>query len=84
MDKMSEFRDVVVVKEANVYFDGKVNSRSVKFSDGSSKTLGFMLPGEYRFNTAAAEVMEIMSGDAAVLLPGGDDWVVSDQGWRIV
>jgi len=77
---MSEFENVTVVKEANVYFDGKVNSRTVKFSDGSSKTLGFMLPGEYRFNTADAEVMEIMSGDTEVLLPDSDGWVVIKGG----
>ena len=27
---MSEFKNVTVVKKANVYFDGKVTSRSVK------------------------------------------------------
>ncbi len=80
IDKMSEFKNVVVVKEANVYFDGKVNSRTVKFNDGSTKTLGFMLPGEYRFNTADPEVMEIMSGDTEVLFPGSDDWVVVKGG----
>ncbi len=49
---MTEFDNVTVVKKANVYFDGKVTSRTVKFADGSLKTLGFMLPGEYQFNTA--------------------------------
>lgn len=67
---MSEFNNVTVVKQANVYFDGRVSSRSVKFSDGSSKTLGFMLPGEYEFNTSDKEIMEIMSGETEVLLPG--------------
>jgi uncharacterized protein YaiE (UPF0345 family) len=33
-----------------------------------------MLPGEYVFNTAAAEIMEILSGELDVLLPG-DDWL---------
>ena len=32
---MSEFNNVTVVKAANVYFDGKVSSRTVKFADGS-------------------------------------------------
>lgn len=77
---MSEFKDVTVAKEANVYFDGKVNSRTVKFSDGSTKTLGFMLPGEYRFNTADRELMEIISGDTEVLLPGSDDCIVVKGG----
>ena len=72
---MSDFENVTVVKQANVYFDGKVTSRTVKFSDGSMKTLGFMLPGEYQFNTADKEIMEILSGELEVLLPGSDAWV---------
>lgn len=71
---MSEFKNVTVVKKANIYFDGKVTSRSVIFSDGSKKTLGVMLPGEYEFNTDAKEIMEIISGDLEVLLPGNNAW----------
>lgn len=71
---MSEFNNVTIVKQANVYFDGKVNSRTIKFTDGSSKTLGFMQPGEYTFNTAAPELMEILAGELEVLLPGNDAW----------
>ena len=51
---MSEFNNVTVVREANVYFDGGVTSRTVLFADGSKKTLGIMLPGEYEFGTASA------------------------------
>ena len=47
---MSEFDNVTVVKEANVYFDGKVVSRTVLFADGSKKTLGIMQPGVYEFS----------------------------------
>ncbi len=71
---MSEFRNVTIVKEANVYFDGKVTSRSVLFSDGSKKTLGVMLPGEYEFSTSDKEIMEILSGELEVLLPGDSKW----------
>ncbi len=71
---MSEFINVSVVKKANVYFGGKVNSRTLHFSDGSIKTLGFMLPGEYIFNTADKELMEIIDGDLEVLLPGSKQW----------
>ncbi len=71
---MSEFRCVTVVKKANVYFDGKVTSRTVLFEDGSKKTLGVMLPGEYEFSTGAKELMEILSGDLEVLLPGETSW----------
>jgi purine/pyrimidine-nucleoside phosphorylase len=71
---MSEFKNVTVVREANIYFDGKVTSRSVLFSDGSKKTLGVMLPGEYEFGTGDKELMEILSGEMDVLLPGDASW----------
>ena len=71
---MSEFNNVTVVKKANVYFGGNVSSRTLRFADGSSKTLGFMLPGEYTFNTADKELMEILAGDLNVLLPETDEW----------
>ncbi|OGW35175.1 MAG: hypothetical protein A2010_04920 [Nitrospirae bacterium GWD2_57_9] len=71
---MPEFKNVTVVKKANVYFDGKVTSRTVLFPDGSRKTLGVMLPGEYEFATGDREIMEIFSGDLDVLLPGESAW----------
>ena len=71
---MSEFNNVSIVKKANVYFGGKVSSRTIRFADGSLKTLGFMLPGEYTFNTADKELMEIIDGDLDVLLPGNEQW----------
>jgi uncharacterized protein YaiE (UPF0345 family) len=71
---MSEFKNITIIKEANVYFDGKVVSRTVLFPDGSKKTLGVMLPGEYEFGTGDKELMEIMSGELDVLLPGEKTW----------
>ena len=71
---MSEFTNVTVVRKANIYFDGKVSSRTIIFADGSKKTLGVMLPGEYEFNTADKEIMEIMSGELEVALPGAQGW----------
>ena len=72
---MSEFNNVTAVKEANIYFDGKVTSRTLKFEDGSVKSLGIMLPGEYEFGTADKEIMEILSGELEILLPGSEKWV---------
>lgn len=66
---MSEFNNVTIVKKANVYFDGKVTSRTIKFEDGSTKTLGFMQIGDYTFNTGDAEIMEFFSGELVVTLP---------------
>jgi uncharacterized protein YaiE (UPF0345 family) len=71
---MQEFKNVTVVKKANSYFDGKVTSRTVLFPDGAKKTLGIMLPGEYEFRTAEKEIMEILSGNLEVQLPGTTRW----------
>lgn len=77
---MSEFKNVTIVKKANVYFDGNVVSRTMTLEDGSVKTLGYMMPGNYDFNTAAAEVMEILDGQLEVLLPGSNDWLAVKGG----
>lgn len=77
---MDEFRGVTVAKKANVYFDGGVTSRTVLFPDGTKKTLGVMLPGEYTFTTADKEVMEIMSGELDVQLPGESGWKKIESG----
>jgi purine/pyrimidine-nucleoside phosphorylase len=71
---MSEFRNVTAVKKANIYFDGKVTSRTILFQDGTRKTLGIMLPGEYEFGTADKEIMEILAGALDILLPGKAAW----------
>ncbi|QDT32721.1 pyrimidine/purine nucleoside phosphorylase [Thalassoglobus polymorphus] len=70
---MSEFESVNVMKAANIYFDGNVSSRTVKFADGSTKSLGIMLPGVYQFGTEKPERMEILSGKLDVVLPGESD-----------
>lgn len=71
---MDEFKNVTIIKKANVYFDGKVTSRTIRFENGSKKTLGYMLPGEYEFNTDAPEAIEVLSGMCGVLLPGSKEW----------
>ncbi len=71
---MSSFENVSVIKEANIYFDGKVSSRVVQFADGSKKTLGIMMPGEYEFGTEDNELMEIQAGEVDVLLPNESEW----------
>ena len=69
-----EFQNVTVVKKANIYFGGNVTSRSILFADGTKKTLGIMMPGEYEFGTEAAELMEIMAGTMKILLPNQTEW----------
>jgi purine/pyrimidine-nucleoside phosphorylase len=77
---MDEFKNVTVIKKANIYFDGKVTSRTVQFADGSKKTLGIMLPGEYEFGTAEMEIMEVLAGRIDVLLPKASGWLRVNAG----
>ncbi len=77
---MDKFDNVTVVKKANMYFDGKVTSRTVLFSDGTRKTLGIMLPGEYEFGTADKEIMEVLGGKLKVLLPECSEWETFIEG----
>ncbi len=72
---MSQFTNVTADKKANIYFEGKVSSRTLHFEDGTIKTLGIMLPGEYTFNTGDKEIMEIMGGEMEVLLPESEEWI---------
>jgi len=74
---MSEFKNVTAIKKANIYFDGKVTSRTLVFPDGSKKTLGIMFPGKYEFSTAEKEIMEILSGQLDVLIS-------QDEGWKTI
>ncbi len=71
---MTEFTNITVAKAANIYFDGKVTSRKITFADGSFKTLGIMMPGDYKFGTAEKELMEITAGDCEILLPETSEW----------
>jgi hypothetical protein len=73
--KMSKFTNIDVTKEANIYFGGKVTSRTIEFANGEKKTLGIMLEGEYTFNTGLAEIMEIYSGEFSVKLPNSENFV---------
>ena len=80
MKSPTSYSAVTVDTKANVYFDGKVVSHSVHFSDGSKKTLGLIYPGEYHFGTAAAERMEIIAGSCEVKLDDSNDTVHYDAG----
>lgn len=67
---MSQFDNVSVLKQGNVYFDGKCVSHTVIFADGSKKTVGVILPSKLNFNTGAPEVMEVVAGVCNVTLAG--------------
>ncbi|MFK2823406.1 pyrimidine/purine nucleoside phosphorylase [Arcobacter sp. YIC-80] len=71
---MAEFNNVSIAKAANILFEGNITSRSIEFEDGSKKTLGIMLEGEYELNTVHSEIMDIQRGKLEVMLPA-EDWV---------
>jgi purine/pyrimidine-nucleoside phosphorylase len=77
---MKEFKNVTLIKKANVYFSGKVTSRTILFPDGSKKTLGIMVPGDYEFGTDEKESMEILGGEMDVLLPSSKKWLTVKEG----
>ena len=70
---MSEIKNITIKKEANIYYDGKVTSRTITLEDGSTQSLGIMLPGEYTFGTEQAEIMEMLSGELDIKLPN-EEW----------
>ena len=77
---MEKFVNISVVKKANIYFNGKVTSRTVVFENGEKKTLGIMLPGEYEFGTEKKEIMEILGGKLEVKLPSSEEWCSFSEG----
>ena len=79
---MNNFKNVDVDKFANIYFEGKVISRNIFLKDGSKKTLGVMLVGEYEFNTVSKELMEIISGKVNLKLKDDDEWKLITNGMK--
>jgi len=77
---MDKFENVTLVKKANVYYNGNVTSRTIFFEDGTRKTLGIIMPGEYEFGTDAKEHMEVLAGKLNVLLPDSETWNVFEEG----
>ncbi|MDC1355957.1 pyrimidine/purine nucleoside phosphorylase [Pseudomonadota bacterium] len=77
---MNTFKNVTVDKLANIYFEGKVISRKIIFDDGTIKTLGVMLPGEYEFKTQSKELMEIISGELNFQLKDKTNWNIIKDG----
>src|SRR5215510_3564347 len=74
MPHPSEFSGVTAVAKANVFFEGKVVSHTLRLADGSKKTLGLIYPGQYHFDTKDPEVMDITAGSCRVKLGGQQAW----------
>jgi uncharacterized protein YaiE (UPF0345 family) len=77
---MKIFTNVDVDALANFYFGGQVSSRTLTLASGEKKTLGVMQQGEYRFDTAKRELMEIQAGKIEVLLPEQTEWLTVESG----
>ncbi|MEF8699066.1 MAG: pyrimidine/purine nucleoside phosphorylase [Candidatus Accumulibacter sp. UW26] len=77
---MSQFDQVSVVKQANVYFDGKCVSHTIVLANGSRKTLGVILPSTLRFTTGAPEVMEGIAGSCRVRRADESQWTTYTAG----
>jgi len=81
---MAMFENVKIAKKANILYEGQVTSRAIEFADGTKKTLGVMLPGEYDFTTIHEEILDVQSGELEVLLPA-QDWkkIVAPQSFVV-
>ncbi len=77
---MTSFPNVTVDAKANVYFDGRVVSHTILFTDGSKKTIGLIYPGKFHFGTAAPERMEVIAGSCEVIMDGTKETLVIDSG----
>lgn len=76
---LNELKNVTVLVKSNIYFGGKVTSRTIFLEDKSKITLGIILPGEYEFPVSEKENVTICSGSAWVLLPNNTQWVKVNQ-----
>jgi uncharacterized protein YaiE (UPF0345 family) len=71
---MTQFNNVSVIKQANLYFDGKCVSHTVIFADGRRKTIGVIFPSSLTFNTGAPERMELNAGKCRIRVKGEATW----------
>ena len=53
----------------NIFCDGKVQSRTLRYPDGTMKTLGVYLPGEFEFHSDGPESVVMTAGEVEVNFP---------------
>jgi purine/pyrimidine-nucleoside phosphorylase len=73
-DIPAQFDGATVKLKANVYFDGKVISHTVTTREGKRKTVGIIHQGIYKFDTQAAERMELIAGNCRVKPDSSKNW----------
>ena len=72
---MSDFIKSVDVKTlVNIYYGGKVQSRTIRYIDGKVQTLGVYLQGDFEFHSDCAEKVLITAGCAEVFFPADKNW----------
>ena len=72
---MPDYIESVDVKvSVNIYYDGSVQSRTLRYPDGTVRTLGVYLPGEFVFHSECPETVRITSGCVDVLFPTDKKW----------
>ena len=80
---MSDFISSVDVKvRVNIFCDGKVQSRTLRYPDGRLQTLGVYLPGEFDFHSDGPETVVMTAGAVEVFFPGDKDWRLVKTGER--
>lgn len=77
---MSKLENISIELKANIYFGGKVVSHTIFMADGSKKSVGIIYSGDYSFNTAAPERMDIISGTCKVKIAGQTEWTTYAAG----
>lgn len=60
-----------VMTKANVYWDGKVTSRTFFTADGEKHTLGIITAGTYTFGVGDREIVTLIAGEVEVKRPVG-------------
>ena len=79
---MDFWENVKVSVHANIFEDGRCQSRTVLFPDGAKKTLGVYLPGEFEFHSNCPERVLITSGEIEIL--GSSIFRVGKDEFKIV
>lgn len=69
-----ELLDIKAMTKANIYWDGKVISRTYHRKDGSKFTLGVITAGTYTFDVGDKEVVSLIAGEAEIILPEEKEW----------
>lgn len=78
---MADFIKFVDVKtKVNIFSEGKVQSRTIRYPDGRIQTLGVYMPGEFEFHSDGAEKVLITTGYVSVLFPSDSDWRIIREG----